>query len=57
MLPGMTQLFSLLKIEEVDRAKTFDAVVLDMPASGEATVSVFPSLWAAWAVDRTYRTL
>jgi arsenite-transporting ATPase len=36
MLPGMTQLFSLLKIEEVDRAKTFDAVVLDMPASGEA---------------------
>ena len=36
MLPGMTQLFSLLKIEEVDHAKTFDAVVLDMPASGEA---------------------
>jgi arsenite-transporting ATPase len=36
MLPGMTQLFSLLKVEEVDRAKTFDVVVLDMPASGEA---------------------
>jgi arsenite-transporting ATPase len=36
MLPGMTQLFSLLKIEEVGRDKTFDAVVLDMPASGEA---------------------
>jgi arsenite/tail-anchored protein-transporting ATPase len=36
MLPGMTQLFSLLKIEEIERAKTFDAVVLDMPASGEA---------------------
>jgi len=36
MLPGMTQLFSLLKIEEVNRAKTFDAIVLDMPASGEA---------------------
>jgi arsenite/tail-anchored protein-transporting ATPase len=36
MLPGMTQLFSLLKVEEVERAKTFDAVVLDMPASGEA---------------------
>ena len=36
MLPGMTQLFSLLKIEEVVREKTFDAVVLDMPASGEA---------------------
>lgn len=36
MLPGMTQLFSLLKIEEVERTKMFDAVVLDMPASGEA---------------------
>ena len=36
MLPGMTQLFSLLKVEEVERAQTFDAVVLDMPASGEA---------------------
>ena len=42
MRPGMTQLFSLLKIEEVDHAKTFDAVVLDMPASGRsATISVF----------------
>lgn len=36
MLPGMTQLFSLLKIEEVERTGSFDAVVLDMPASGEA---------------------
>jgi arsenite-transporting ATPase len=36
MLPGMTQLFSLLKVEEAERTKTFDAVVLDMPASGEA---------------------
>jgi arsenite/tail-anchored protein-transporting ATPase len=36
MLPGMTQLFSLLKIEEVVRTKTFDTVVLDMAASGEA---------------------
>jgi len=36
MLPGMTQLFSLLKIEEVERTKLVDAVVLDMPASGEA---------------------
>lgn len=36
MLPGMTQLFSLLKIEEVARMKTFDTVVLDMAASGEA---------------------
>ena len=36
MLPGMTQLFSFLKVEEVDREKTFDVVILDMPASGEA---------------------
>ena len=36
MLPGTTQLFSLLKIEEIDREKSCDAVVLDMPASGEA---------------------
>lgn len=36
MLPGMTQLFSLLKIEEVARTKRFEAVVLDMAASGEA---------------------
>ncbi len=36
MLPGMTQLFSLLKIEEVWQTKAYDAVVLDMPASGEA---------------------
>lgn len=36
MLPGMTQLFSLLKIEEVSRTGEFDSIVLDMPASGEA---------------------
>lgn len=36
MLPGMTQLFSLLKIDEVVRTKIFDSIVLDMPASGEA---------------------
>lgn len=36
MLPGMTQLFSLLKIEEVERNKSYEAIVLDMPASGEA---------------------
>jgi arsenite-transporting ATPase len=36
MLPGMTQLFSLLKIEEVSHTGVYDAVVLDMPASGEA---------------------
>jgi arsenite-transporting ATPase len=36
MLPGMTQLFSLLKIEEVNQKETYDVVVLDMMASGEA---------------------
>jgi arsenite-transporting ATPase len=36
MLPGMTQLFSLLKIEEVSRTGEYDGIVLDMPASGEA---------------------
>lgn len=36
MLPGMTQLFSLLKIEETWQTRAYDAVVLDMPASGEA---------------------
>jgi arsenite-transporting ATPase len=36
MMPGMTQLFSLLKVEEIVRAASFDAVILDMPASGEA---------------------
>ena len=36
MLPGMTQLFSLLKIEELVKLKNFDAIVIDMPASGEA---------------------
>jgi arsenite-transporting ATPase len=36
MMPGMTQLFSLLKAEEVIRNNSFDVIVLDMPASGEA---------------------
>ena len=36
MLPGMTQLFSLLKIEESVRFGNYDSIVLDMPASGEA---------------------
>jgi arsenite-transporting ATPase len=36
MLPGMTQLFSLLKIDEIIETKMFEYVVLDMPASGEA---------------------
>ena len=36
MLPGMTQLFALLKIEEFIRHQDFDCIVMDMPASGEA---------------------
>src|SRR5919112_454605 len=36
MLPGMTQLFSLLKIEEFMHHGDYEAIVLDMPASGEA---------------------
>jgi arsenite-transporting ATPase len=36
MMPGMTQLFALLKIEEVMHTKSYDTIVLDMPASGEA---------------------
>jgi arsenite-transporting ATPase len=36
MMPGMTQLFSLLKIEQLIRTKAYDVIVLDMPASGEA---------------------
>jgi arsenite/tail-anchored protein-transporting ATPase len=36
MMPGMTQLFSLLKVEEVIRLRSHEVVVLDMPASGEA---------------------
>ena len=36
MLPGMTQLLSLLKIEEAVRSGDYDVIILDMPASGEA---------------------
>jgi arsenite-transporting ATPase len=36
MLPGMVQLFSLLKIEEAIRNSDYEVIVLDMPASGEA---------------------
>src|ERR671911_1636891 len=36
MLPGMTQLFSLIKIEEIVRENNYERIVLDMPASGEA---------------------
>ena len=36
MLPGMTQLLCLLKIEEAVRYGDYDVIVVDMPASGEA---------------------
>lgn len=36
MLPGMTQLFSLIRIQEVLNDNNFEQIVLDMPASGEA---------------------
>lgn len=36
MLPGMTQLLCLLKIEEAVRSGEYDVIILDMPASGEA---------------------
>jgi arsenite-transporting ATPase len=35
MLPGMTQLFSMLRIEEINQQQSYDVVVLDMMASGE----------------------
>ena len=45
MLPGMTQLFSLIKIEEVIRKNDYEQIVLDMPASGEALKFLyFPKL-------------
>jgi arsenite/tail-anchored protein-transporting ATPase len=36
MMPGMTQVLTLLKIEEYLKTRKFDTIVLDMPASGEA---------------------
>ena len=36
MLPGMTQLLSLLRIEEAVSSGDYDVIILDMPASGEA---------------------
>ncbi len=36
MMPGMTQIFSLLKIDEIIHDNSYDAIVMDMPASGEA---------------------
>lgn len=36
MLPGMTQLFSMLRLEELSYSNDYDLVILDMMASGEA---------------------
>jgi arsenite/tail-anchored protein-transporting ATPase len=36
MLPGMTQLLCLLRIEEAVSSGDYDVIILDMPASGEA---------------------
>jgi arsenite-transporting ATPase len=36
MLPGMTQVFAMLRIQEIQEHGTYDVVVLDMMASGEA---------------------
>jgi arsenite-transporting ATPase len=36
MLPGMTQLLCLLKIEEAVKSGDYEVIILDMPASGEA---------------------
>jgi arsenite/tail-anchored protein-transporting ATPase len=36
MLPGMTQLLCLLKIEEAARSGDYNSIIIDMPASGEA---------------------
>jgi arsenite-transporting ATPase len=45
MLPGMTQLFSLIKIEEMIRENNYERIILDMPASGEALKFLyFPKL-------------
>jgi arsenite-transporting ATPase len=41
MLPGMTQLLCLLKIEEAVRSGEYDVIILDMPASGEALRFLF----------------
>ncbi|MCS7141705.1 MAG: ArsA family ATPase [Candidatus Nitrosocaldus sp.] len=36
MLPGMTQLFSMLRLEELSYSSEYDVAILDMMASGEA---------------------
>lgn len=36
MLPGMTQIFSMLRLEELSYSSDYDVVILDMMASGEA---------------------
>jgi len=51
MLPGMTQLLCLLKIEESVRSREYDAIILDMPASGEALRTAGSRLASAIAID------
>lgn len=54
MLPGMTQLFSLIKIEEVIRENNYEKIILDMPASGEALKFLyFPKLMGSMARHMT----
>ncbi len=36
MLPGMTELFAMIKVEEIERSKLYDVIILDMMPSGEA---------------------
>lgn len=36
MLPGMTQLFAMLKVEEIEQDESYDTIILDMMPSGEA---------------------
>ncbi len=36
MLPGMTELFAMIKVEEIERSRSYDIIILDMMPSGEA---------------------
>jgi arsenite-transporting ATPase len=45
IMPGMTQVFALLKIEELMRERQFDVIILDTVAAGEALRYIsFPKL-------------
>ncbi|MEM3437591.1 MAG: ArsA family ATPase [Nitrososphaerales archaeon] len=47
-LPGMTHLFALLKIEELEKEKQFDVIILDTVPSGEALRYLyFPKLFGS----------